>query len=156
MVDSNFYEREECMMKRNLALLGVLILVLGLAASGFGKAPETTVPSTAPTTEPTTEGHDHSSWTELTGNVTITEDGNYYLSGIGAHFCRQQTQEFCSSQQLPQNLRRQLIQIKFLQFKLVLTKVDRLRRSIPHLWKRLEIPWCCDGLRRPWHWNLSR
>ena len=55
MVDSNFYEREECMMKRNLALLGVLILVLGLAACGFGKAPETTVPSTAPTTEPTTE-----------------------------------------------------------------------------------------------------
>ena len=42
-------------MKRNLALLGVLILVLGLAACGFGKAPETTVPSTAPTTEPTTE-----------------------------------------------------------------------------------------------------
>ena len=55
MVDSNFYEREDCMMKRNLALLGVLILALGLVACGFGKAPETTVPSTAPSTEPTTE-----------------------------------------------------------------------------------------------------
>ena len=41
-------------MKRSLALLAVVILVLGLAACGLGGAPETTVPSTAPTTEPTT------------------------------------------------------------------------------------------------------
>ena len=43
------------MMKRSLALLAVLILVVGLVACGNGKGAETTVPSTAPTTVPTTE-----------------------------------------------------------------------------------------------------
>ena len=43
------------MMKRILALLAVLILVVGLVACGNGKGAETTVSSTAPTTVPTTE-----------------------------------------------------------------------------------------------------
>ncbi len=41
-------------MRRTLAFLAAVILVLGLAACGNGKTPETTVPSTAPTAEPTT------------------------------------------------------------------------------------------------------
>ena len=45
------------MMRKTLAFLAALILVLGLTACGSGKTPETTVPTTAPTTfiDPTTE-----------------------------------------------------------------------------------------------------
>lgn len=45
------------MMRRTLAFLAVMILVLGLAACGSGKTPETSAPTTVPTTvtEPTTE-----------------------------------------------------------------------------------------------------
>ena len=41
-------------MKKILALLAAVILVLGLAACGGKQTPETTVPITAPITEPTT------------------------------------------------------------------------------------------------------
>ena len=42
------------MMKKILALLAAVILVLGLVACGGKQTPETTVPTTAPITEPTT------------------------------------------------------------------------------------------------------
>ena len=52
----SIFESEDRMMKKYLAFLAAMILVLGLAACGSGKAPETTVPTTVPptTVEPTT------------------------------------------------------------------------------------------------------
>ena len=54
MVDSNFSEREEPVMKRHLALLLVLVTMIGLVACGK-KPAETTLPTTVPGTEATTE-----------------------------------------------------------------------------------------------------
>lgn len=57
IIGNSISEREDSMMRRTLAFLAVMILVLGLAACGSGKTPETSAPTTVPTTvtEPTTE-----------------------------------------------------------------------------------------------------
>ena len=90
------YEREECLMKKYLALLMTLVVLLGLAACGGKKPAETTLPQTEPGTEATT----------LPTTVPTTEPvafdivGGVSLSGLTAEEAAAALNEAAASYQL--------------------------------------------------------
>ena len=69
-------------MKRSLALLAVVILVLGLAACGRGGTPETTLPTTAPVTDPATVPTETAEPTTVPTTAPTEPESSAVIGGI--------------------------------------------------------------------------